>query len=79
MSYYNYKKIVIQGAERKIYLCGVTPITRDTLKTRKKKSSLDISVRYVKVKNSKVEGQFVPVWPKASLLHDDVRRGYSVV
>ena len=37
MSYYNYKKIVIQGAERKIYLCGVTPITRDTFKTRKKK------------------------------------------
>ena len=33
----------------------------------------------MKVKNGKVEGQFVPVWPKASLLHDDVRRGYSVV
>ena len=40
MSYYNYKKIVIQGAERKIYLCGVTPITRDTFKTRKKKKFL---------------------------------------
>ena len=79
MSYYNYKKIVIQGAEVKIYLCGVTPITRDTFKTRKKKSSLDIGVQDMKVKNGKVEGQFVPVWPKASLLHDDVRRGYSVV
>lgn len=62
----SYKKIVIQGAERKIYLCGVTPITRDTFKTRKK-SALDISVQYMKMKNSKVEGQFVPVWPKASL------------
>ena len=46
---------------------------------KKKKSSLDIGVQDMKVKNGKVEGQFVPVWPKASLLHDDVRRGYSVV
>ena len=37
VSYYNYKKIVIRKAERKIYLYGVTPITRDTFKTRKKK------------------------------------------
>ena len=66
MSYYNYKKIVIQGAEVKIYLCGVTPITRDTFKTRKKKFP-GVSVWYMKMKNSKVEGQFVPVWPKASL------------
>ena len=63
----------------KIYLCSVTPITRDTFKTRKKKSSLDISVRYMKVKNAKVEGQFAPVWPKAYLLRDGIRRGYSVV
>ena len=62
----SYKKIVIQGAERKIYLCGVTPITRVPSKLEKK-SALDISVQYMKMKNSKVEGQFVPVWPKASL------------
>ena len=65
----------------KIYLCSVTPITRGLLlsKLEKKKSSLDISVRYMKVKNAKVEGQFAPVWPKAYLLRDGIRRGYSVV
>ena len=55
------------------------PYHKRYLQNQKKKSSLDIGVQDMKVKNGKVEGQFVPVWPKASLLHDDVRRGYSVV
>ena len=33
----------------------------------------------MKAKNAKVEGQFAPVWPKAYLLRDGIRRGYSVV